>query len=151
MLHCTPWLARVTRPQIDDRRLGLGELGDQRGAENGGAQASARPIPHGAADGGGEVLVGPPPLPISGGREIRGSQPDSPPPLASPFRTRFQLDSATNGKIFTSLCNFYFLLSPDKNQCILREDSHYSKLNLFMLHKFKHFFKTLISCFEVLT
>ena len=106
MLHCTPWLARVTRPQIDDRRLGLGELGDQRGAENGGAQASARPIPHGAADGGGEVLVGPPPLPISGGREIRGSQPDSPPPLASPFRTRFQLDSATNGKIFTSLCNF---------------------------------------------
>ena len=77
--------------------------------------------------------MGPPPLPISGGREIRGSQPDSPPPLASPFRTRFQLDSATNGKIFTSLCNFYYLLSPNKNQCILREDSHYSKLNLFML------------------
>ena len=50
--------------------------------------------------------MGPPPLPISGGREIRGSQPDSPPPLASPFRTRFQLDSTTNGKIFTSLCNF---------------------------------------------
>ena len=84
--------------------------------------------------------MGPPPLPISGGREIRGSQPDSPPHLHHLSEQDF---SSTAPPMARSLphCAILFLALTEQEPMHSSRRLTLFQPNLFMLHKFKHFFK----------